>query len=655
MSRRPPSPSKRSRAHDTPVLDHVAGGGPDGGRVWSLAVTSGSPSRAFAAMWDGGVYASRDRGRTWAPADRGLPATTACDLVADPVAEATLYAACGDGFFKTIDGGALWRQLDLDNPGAPVIGPSNPQVLYQPTSGGGLLRSRDGGHHWRYVGSARRVSDCHSGFAIDPVDVSVLYCGSAKGVLVSRNGGARWRPLPGGPGPVEIQELAATPGRGRRLFVLTNDRKLFRYDSTAVWTALSVPEGSDLADLRVVDGEGRVLYAKQFDRIVRSLDGGVTWQALGSPGGRGAMSRFSVDASTPGVIYSGDFDGLFVTEDGGTTWARRMSGISRAAPSLAWHEADPPTLFAAVGTEVLASRDDGASWSAVSIDPTASAAGATWLSSDGAGGVIAQTRGHAFRLARGATAWTPDPRAVGARVNDGGDSTMPSVRVHPTTDGFQLSEDGGTTWRQLRGPWRGGDASRALAPTAVVRAGTDGRTLVAGIGGLMAVVAHERNSLWRSTDDGATWTRVFDLNIGIVAQCCGLSIDPESPDTVFAVASGMVIGGGGAEVWRSIDGGRTWARLPNGLFSGLFAVVPTSPTTLLGQPFDSGLVRSTDAGDHWTPADTGLPPGVDVTRIVSVPRRPHVLFAATASRGIYRSTDAGVSWQPVGRVVRDNP
>lgn len=639
------------------MLDHVAGGGPDGGRVSSLAVTSGSPSRAFAAMWDGGVYVSRDRGRTWVPADRGLPATTACDLVADPVAEATLYAACGDGFFKTIDGGALWRQLDLDNPDAPVIAPSNPQVLYQPTSGGGLLRSRDGGHHWRYVGSARRVSDCHSGFAIDPVDASVLYCGSAKGVLVSRNGGSRWRPLPGGPGPVEIQELAAPPGRSRRLFVLTNDRRLFRYDSTAGWTALSVSEGSDLADLRVVDGEGRVLYAKQFDRIVRSLDGGVTWQALDSPGGRGAMSRFSVDASTPDVIYSGDFDGLLVTEDGGTTWSRRMSGISRAAPSLAWHEADPPTLFAAVGTEVLGSRDDGASWSPVSIDPTSFAASATWLSSDGAGGVLAQTLSSAFRLPRGTTTWTSDRPSTATGVNHSVGNAMPSMRVRTSADGFLLSEDGGATWRLLRGPSSATVAgtSQRLAPTDVVRTGTDGHTLVAAIGGLMAMVAHERNSLWRSTDDGATWTRAHDLNVGIVAHCCGLSVDPSSPDTVFAVVSGMAVGGGGAEVWRSIDAGRTWATLRGAWFSGLFVVVPTSPTTLLGQPFDRGLVRSTDAGDHWTPSDAGLPLGIDVTQVVSDPRRPHVLFAATASRGIYRSTDAGMSWRPAGRVVRDSP
>jgi hypothetical protein len=120
-SRLPPLPSTRSRVNDTPVRDHLAGGGPYGGRVTSLAVARTQPATAYVSLMGGGVYRSTDRGGTWLPADRGLPANVGCELVADPTDAGTLYAARDDGLFKTVDGGGAWRQLDVDNPNAPVI------------------------------------------------------------------------------------------------------------------------------------------------------------------------------------------------------------------------------------------------------------------------------------------------------------------------------------------------------------------------------------------------------------------------------------------------------------------------------------------------------------------------------------------------------
>ena len=277
------------------------------------------------------------------------------------------------------------------------------------------------------------------------------------------------------------------------------------------------------------------------------------------------------------------------------------------------------------------------------------------VESDGAGGVLAGSGDGGLRLPRGETAWIPDVPLVRSGMNHGGNDAVTAVRVRASADGFLLSEDGGGTWRTIHAPWatpvRG--APNALAPTAVLRAGRDRRILVAAVGGLWAMAAHERNSLWRSTDDGASWTRVHDLNVNIVAHCCGLAVDSVAPDTLFAVVSGMAVGGGGARVLRSTDAGRTWADLPNGWFSGMFAVAPGTPTALFGQRYEGGLVRSTDAGDHWSPSGRGLPDGIDATQVVGDPARPHVLFAATSGRGIYRSVDSGVSWHPAGRAVAD--
>lgn len=656
MARRPPAPSKRSRANDTPVLDHVPGGGPDGGNVWSLAVSSGTPSHAYAATRGGGVYVSSDRGRTWTPADRGLPATVplSCDLAADPVDGATLYAACGDGLFKTIDGGGLWRQLDIDFPDAPVVAPSDPQVLYQPPAGERLLRSADGGRRWRYSASTRLMGSCYGAFAVDATDARTLYCGSEHGVLASRNGGSRWRALSGSPADVQAMATAVGPGRTGALIVGTREHGLFRFNGVA-WTPLGALEGTVTA-LHVVD-DGLVIYAERDEQLVRSGNGGASWEVLPSAWPRFSLSSFAVDRRASDVVFAGGSAGLFVSEDGGRTWARRMAGISRATPSLAWHAADPPGLFAAINGHLFASHDHGATWSSASLGQTTGGTTVNAVESDGAGGVLAGSGDGGLRLPRGETAWIPDVPLVRSGMNHGGNDAVTSVRVRPAAEGFLLSEDGGGTWRTMRAPWstamRG--APNALAPTAVLRAGRDRHTLVAAVGGLWAMAAHERNSLWRSTDDGASWTRVHDLNVGIVAHCCGLAVDPAAPNTLFAVVSGMAIGGGGAQVLRSTDAGQTWAELPNGWFSGMFALAPGAPTALFGQRYEGGLERSTDAGDHWTPSGRGLPADVDVTQIVGDPTRPHLLFAATHGRGIYRSVDGGTSWQPAGRAITPRP
>jgi hypothetical protein len=82
------------------------------------------------------------------------------------------------------------------------------------------------------------------------------------------------------------------------------------------------------------------------------------------------------------------------------------------------------------------------------------------------------------------------------------------------------------------------------------------------------------------------------------------------------------------------------------------AVIPTRPTTLLGQDHARGVVRSENRGTTWTASHAGLPEGVDVTNFAFDRRRPATIFAATGSRGIYRSDDGGVSWTPTGHTTR---
>ena len=611
IARLPPSPSKTSRARDTPVVAHVPGGGPDGAWIHSIAVARTRPATVYASTRGGGVYTSTDRGLTWTPADRGLPPDGFCDLAADPRDGATVYAACFVGLFKTVDGGRLWRQLDVDNPTAVLIAPSNPRVIYQVPSDG-VVSSRDGGRRWAKVGSFRRTSNC-AAFAVGPKDSSSLYCTSDEGLSVSSDGGRQWRPV-GAASSLNIWSLAIAPS-SLTMVVSVNEglggRVLESTDGGATWSPIAALPDTPLDELRFVGESGRVLFAQHRGHIVRSLDGGHEWEIWPTAWPALSIFTFAVEPDAPDVVYVGTSAGLVVTTDAGRSWTRRTRGMTRAAAHVVVHSATSATLFAGAGQELFTSSDDGDHWVAFEGRPEMGTIDAASLRSDGDGGVRLRGTGGAFHLRRDASTWTPD--------------TVP---------------DRLETERAVQLPV-------PVPPTTVARVGRDRRVLIASIGGIAAVAKKETPSLWRSIDDGATWTRAHTLGVWMFSSCCTLLVDPGDPDTVYALATGMVVGGGGAQEFRSRDAGVSWTELRTPGFTGPFAALPTTPTSLIGQTYQ-GFAVSRDHGDTWTTTDPGPPEGAGLVGDAS---RPLVVFAGTSYRGVYRRRP---HLQPTGRVT-DRP
>ncbi|MBL7963982.1 MAG: PKD domain-containing protein [Flavobacteriales bacterium] len=128
-----------------------------------------------------------------------------------------------------------------------------------------------------------------------------------------------------------------------------------------------------------------------------------------------------------------------------------------------------------------------------------------------------------------------------------------------------------------------------------------------------------------------------------------VAVDPTDPQKIYV---GTPMGG----VWRSSDGGNSWAPLltnqPSLGISGI-AIDPTAPNTIYVATGDGdgrhtyglGVIKSTDGGLTWN--TTGLN---WVTRQVRTTRRllmhpsnSQTLFCA-ASNGLWRTTDGGANW-----------
>ncbi|HET6254747.1 MAG TPA: hypothetical protein VFE32_11765 [Puia sp.] len=184
--------------------------------------------------------------------------------------------------------------------------------------------------------------------------------------------------------------------------------------------------------------------------------------------------------------------------------------------------------------------------------------------------------------------------------------------------------------------------------------------------------------VWKTTDFGRTWDPIFDDQpTGSVGD---VAVAPSNPDIVY-VASGegiqrpdLSVGNG---VYRSSDGGKTWAHLglAEGQQIGGLAIDPRDPdrvfAAVLGHPYgpnpERGVYRSTDGGKNWEKVlykdeNTGA------VQVTIDPVNPQVVYADLwagrqgpwengawngPNSGLFKSTDGGTTWRQLKQGLPD--
>lgn len=115
----------------------------------------------------------------------------------------------------------------------------------------------------------------------------------------------------------------------------------------------------------------------------------------------------------------------------------------------------------------------------------------------------------------------------------------------------------------------------------------------------------------------------------------------------------LYVGTVGQSVWRSRDGGETWARINKGMISEgtIRALVahPEDPARLIAGT-DDGCWKSEDGGDSWEAIDAPMA-GMQVWSLLIDPRRPERIFAGTSPPAIFRSDDGGKRWRQLSVTI----
>ena len=173
------------------------------------------------------------------------------------------------------------------------------------------------------------------------------------------------------------------------------------------------------------------------------------------------------------------------------------------------------------------------------------------------------------------------------------------------------------------------------------------------------------DGVYKSTDGGKSWT-----NMGLKASehIAKIVVHPKDSDTVFVAAQGPLWGPGGDRgLYKTTDGGKTWAKLlATDENSGVtdFVIDPRNPDIILAASYQrrrhvwtlvnggpgSALHRTTDGGKTWKKITAGLP-GNDLGRIglATAPSAPDTIYAeveaAENAGGVFCSTDNGKTWE----------
>lgn len=173
------------------------------------------------------------------------------------------------------------------------------------------------------------------------------------------------------------------------------------------------------------------------------------------------------------------------------------------------------------------------------------------------------------------------------------------------------------------------------------------------------------DGVYKTMDGGKTWECMGLKKSEHIGK---ILIDPNNTDIVYVAAQGPLWGPGGDRgLYKTTDGGKNWEKILNISDNTGVSDIVMDPRdsqvlyctsyqrrrhvwTLINGGPEAGVHKSVDGGKTWNKLTNGLPGG-DVGRIglAISPVDPDYIYAvveaADPNSGLYRTTDRGASWE----------
>ena len=611
----------------------------------------------------------------------------------------------GAGIFKSSNGGATWTQLgstgtaDFYFVNDLVISPTNNQRIYAATTTG-VWRSTDGGASWTKALAVSVAGGCTD--LVIRTDQTTDYifaaCGLQEQATIYRNtdaaGSGAWASVLTEPGMGRIS-LALAPSNQNIIYAAAASLNRGDYEDGlhAIFRSTSSGDADTWTAQVRNDNPTKLNTLLLTNPVLASLrDCGLGKQNVFISQGW-YDNVIAVDPADPNRVWAGGVD-LFRSDDGGANW-----GLA----SYWWAEKNVPqyahadqhiiafhpgyngttnrTMFVAGDGGVFRTDDARAAVATGSLAACSPAGSAfRWVSLNNGYAVTQFYHGLPFPDGTKYLGGTQDNGTIigsdGAGANNwaeilGGDGgTVAIDPANPNTiyatvlgGGIYKSTDGGATFGLASGrlTFDFPLIPLVLDPSDAQRLWTAGRSLyrtdnggaqwsVTGYGGQSVIVVAPGDS--NRVVAGSIYGSIQHTSAALTADLktiwefarpreafvSGLALDPVNPNIVYATYSNF----GGTHVWKSVDGGVTWAgidgtgtgRLPD--IPVLCIAVDPNNTSRLYIGTDLGVFVSLNGGSSWAVENTGFANVSTEALALNTTGGVTTLYAFTHGRGAWR-------------------
>ena len=537
--------------------------------------------------------------------------------------------------------------------------PTDPNIIYIGPANGGVWKSIDGGVNWTPLTDYQQ-SMAMGAIAVDPSNSNIVYAGTGeatysgsswygRGLLKSTDAGANWSQITNGlPNSTYFSRIKIRPNHSNEILAALGTAGLYKSTNYGEnWSPLIAGRCDDVVFTFTGDTAFAVGSGIGFRR---STDGGQTFTAFGSGLGSGTRTHFDLCLSSPAFMYASVYGGgtvsLYKSTNYGANWTQLSTSTEfQNQGGQAWYDlycrvnpSNPSNVY--VGTIDIWRSTDGTNF----YDITNGYSG---------GYVHVDQHYLFFHPSQSNTFFVCNDGGIWKTTNNGNSFTNLNQNL-TLTQFYRITASPFTPSRILGGTQDNGTQQTYSALNWIAAFGGDGGEVCFNPFDANYILGESQNGgLVRTSNGGSSWGQALNgINQNESVTWVAPIIAHPTISGTFYVAR--------QSVYRSTNNGASWTAISsyvNGSNAVREMAISKSNPSVMYATTGSSVFLSTDGGVTFT-NKTNVLPGRTITSVNILPNDENVAiltFSGFGTDKVYKTTNMGNSWFSINGNLPDSP